>query len=312
MKRRTGSCFLIFILCLLISACGKSGADKSGIRIYYLNRADYGIQEQAYTPIANDRNGIIEELIGKLCVQPKEMTLRAPVSDFRLLTSETRGSVITVNFSEEYYNMSAVEEVLTRTAVVNTLCSFSEIDGVYFLVNGEAMHDADGVQPGIMEPDQFIYNSYTEMRNYERVRLHLYFANEEGNRLVDAYRTVVYNSNMPLERIVLEQVIQGPNGSFAYPSVNKDTKVINITTRDGICYVNLSGEFSNEHLDVTPQVALYSIVNSLCELPNIDTVQISVDGQQDTVFMESISLTGSFRVNEEIVEGTGGKDDGRK
>ena len=308
MKRRTGLCFLIFILCLFLSACGKTGADKSGIRIFYLNRADYGIKEQVYTPAANDKKGIIEELIAKLCVQPKEMTLRAPVSDFRLLTSETRGSIVTMNFSEEYYDMTAVEEVLTRTAVVNTLCSFSEIDGVYFLVDGEAMHDADGVEPGIMEPDQFIYNSYTEMRNYERVRIHLYFANEAGNRLVDAYRTVVYNSNMPLERIVLEQVISGPNSSFAYPTVSKDTKVNNITTRDGICYVNLSSEFTNEHLDVTPQVALYSIVNSLCELPSIDAVQISVEGQQDTVFMESISLTGRFRVNEDIVEGTREED----
>lgn len=308
MKRRTGLCFLIFILCLFLSACGKTGADKSGIRIFYLNRTDYGIKEQVYTPAANDKKGIIEELIAKLCVQPKEMTLRAPVSDFRLLTSETRGSIVTMNFSEEYYDMTAVEEVLTRTAVVNTLCSFSEIDGVYFLVDGEAMHDADGVEPGIMEPDQFIYNSYTEMRNYERVRIHLYFANEAGNRLVDAYRTVVYNSNMPLERIVLEQVISGPNSSFAYPTVSKDTKVNNITTRDGICYVNLSSEFTNEHLDVTPQVALYSIVNSLCELPSIDAVQISVEGQQDTVFMESISLTGSFRVNEDIVEGTREED----
>ncbi len=312
MKRRTGIYFLIFIWCLLLSSCGEKGADKSGIRVFYLSGTDYGIREQAYTPKANDRNGIIRELIAKLCVQPKEMNLKAPVSDFRLLTSETRGSIITMNFSEDYYNMDAVDEVLTRTAVVNTLCSFSEIDGVYFLVDGEELHDADGEEPGIMEPDQFIYNSYTEMRNYERVRLHLYFANEAGNRLVDAYRTVVYNSNMPLERIVLEQVIQGPNGNFAYPTVNKDTKVINITTRDGICYVNLSDEFSNEHLDVTPQVALYSIVNSLCELPSIDTVQISVDGQQDTVFMESISLTGSFRVNEDIVEGTREEDGGRK
>ena len=72
--------------------------------------------------------------------------------------------------------------------------------------------------------------------------------------------------------------------------------------------MNLSSEFTNEHLDVTPQVALYSIVNSLCELPSIDAVQISVEGQQDTVFMESISLTGSFRVNEDIVEGTREED----
>ena len=293
----------MIIMCLFLSACGRGGADKRGIRIFYLNRDDYGILEQDYTPQANDRNGIIRELIAKLCIQPKEMTLRAPVSGFRLLTSETKGRIVTRNFSGEYYEMNPVQEVLTRTAVVNTLCSFSEIDGVYCMVDGAPLHDADGAEPGVMKPDQFIYNSYMEMRNYERVRLHLYFANEAGNRLVDAYRTVVYNSNMPLERIVLEQVIRGPNGNFAYPTVNSDTKVINITTRDHICYVNLSGEFSAGLPGVTAETAVYSIVNSLCELPSIEAVQISVDGQLDTVFMESLSLTGSFRMNGDIVEG---------
>jgi germination protein M len=286
-----------------MSACGRKGADKSGIRVYYLNKADHALQEQNYTPEADDRERIIEELIAKLCIQPKEMTLRAPVTDFRLLSSETRGRIVTLNFSPEYYDLSAVEEVLTRTAIVNTMCSFSEIDGVYFLVDGKKFHDADGEEPGIMEPDQFIYNSYMEMRNYERVRLHLYFANESGDRLVDAYRTVVYNSNMPLERIVLEQVIEGPNGNFAYPTISRETKVINVTTRDRICYVNLSSDFQNGHPDVLAQTALYSIVNSLCELPSIEAVQISVDGQPDTVFMESISLAGNFRMNEDIVEG---------
>ena len=287
MKRRTGLCLTILILCLFLSACGRKGADKSGIRIYYLNKADHALQEQNYTPEADDRERIIEELVAKLCVQPKEMTLRAPVTDFRLLTSETRGSIVTLNFSPEYYDLSAVEEVLTRTAIVNTMCSFSEIDGVYFLVDGEKFHDADGEEPGIMEPDQFIYNSYTEMRNYERVRIHLYFANEAGNRLVDAYRTVVYNSNMPL--VIIDGV--------------SEAKVINVTTRDKICYVNLSSAFQTGHPDVQAQTALYSIVNSLCELPSIDAVQISVEGQPDTVFMESISLAGNFRMNEDIVEG---------
>ena len=302
MKRRTGISLLILILCLFLNACGKGGADKRGIRIYYLNKTDYGIKEQDYMPEADDKERIIEELIAKLCVQPKEMTLRAPITDFRFLSSETKGRIVTLNFSSEYYELSAVEEVLTRTAVVNTLCSFAEVDGVYFLVDGEAFHDADGEEPGIMNPDQFIYNSYTEMRNYERVRLHLYFANQTGDKLVEAYRTVVYNSNMPLERVVLEQVIQGPNGSFAFPTINSETKVINVTTRDRRCYINLNKEFLNGQQDVLAQTAIYSIVNSLCELPSIESVQISVDGDTDAIFMESISLTGSFRMNKEIVE----------
>ena len=289
-------------MCLFFSACAKGGADKRGIRIYYLNKADYGIKEQEYVPEANDRDRIIEELIAKLCVQPKEMTLRAPISGFRLLSSETKGRIVTLNFSGEYYDLSAVEEVLTRTAVVNTMCSFAEVDGVYFLVEGEAFHDADGEEPGVMEPSQFIYNSYTEMRNYERVRLHLYFAGETGDRLVDAFRTVVYNSNMPLERIVLEQVILGPNGSFAYPTVNSETRVINVTTRDRCCYINLSSDFLYGQPDVTAQTATYSIVNSLCELPSVESVQISVEGNADVTFMESISLMGSFSMNRDLVE----------
>ena len=289
-------------MCLFFSACAKGGADKRGIRIYYLNKADYGIKEQEYVPEANDRDRIIEELIAKLCVQPKEMTLRAPISGFRLLSSETKGRIVTLNFSEEYYDLSAVEEVLTRTAVVNTMCSFAEVDGVYFLVEGEAFHDADGEEPGVMEPSQFIYNSYTEMRNYERVRLHLYFAGETGDRLVDAFRTVVYNSNMPLERIVLEQVILGPNGSFAYPTVNSETRVINVTTRDRCCYINLSSDFLYGQPGVTAQTAIYSIVNSLCELPSVESVQISVEGNADVTFMESISLMGSFSMNRDLVD----------
>ena len=289
-------------MCLFFSACAKGGADKRGIRIYYLNKADYGIKEQEYVPEANDRDRIIEELIAKLCVQPKEMTLRAPISGFRLLSSETKGRIVTLNFSGEYYDLSAVEEVLTRTAVVNTMCSFAEVDGVYFLVEGEAFHDADGEEPGVMEPSQFIYNSYTEMRNYERVRLHLYFAGETGDRLVDAFRTVVYNSNMPLERIVLEQVILGPNGSFAYPTVNSESRVINVTTRDRCCCINLSSDFLYGQPDVTAQTAIYSIVNSLCELPSVESVQISVEGNADVTFMESISLMGSFSMNRDLVE----------
>ena len=289
-------------MCLFFSACAKGGADKRGIRIYYLNKADYGIKEQEYVPEANDRDRIIEELIAKLCVQPKEMTLRAPISGFRLLSSETKGRIVTLNFSGEYYDLSAVEEVLTRTAVVNTMCSFAEVDGVYFLVEGEAFHDADGEEPGVMEPSQFIYNSYTEMRNYERVRLHLYFAGETGDRLVDAFRTVVYNSNMPLERIVLEQVILGPNGSFAYPTVNSETRVINVTTRDRCCYINLSSDFLYGQPGVTAQTAIYSIVNSLCELPSVESVQISVEGNADVTFMESISLMGSFSMNRDLVD----------
>ena len=292
---------LLLILCAGVSGCSRSSADKRGIRIYYLNRADGVLQDQAYTPRADDREGIVNELINKLSIQPKEMTLRAPVEGFRMISAEMTGSIVVLNFSPEYYELEVINEVMTRTAIINTLCSFAEVDGVRFQVDGEAFHDADGEVPGIMRPDQFIYNSATEMRNYERVRLHLYFADQEGAKLVDSYRTVVYNSNLPLERLVVEQVITGPNSDFAFGAVNPETKVLNVTTRDNICFVDLSSDFLDNPYQVTAQVAIYSIVNSLCELENVEGVQISINGQPDAVFMENYSLTGTFVRNEQIM-----------
>ena len=293
---------LLLILCAGAAGCKGSGADKSGIEIYYLNKSDLSLQEQAYTPKADDREGIVNELINKLSTQPKEMTLRAPVNGFSLISAEMTGKIVVLNFSKEYYDMSVIDEVMTRTAIINTLCSFAEADGVRFQVEGKAFKDADGEKPGIMTPEQFIYNSTTEMRNYERVRLHLYFANKKGDKLVDSYRTVVYNSNLPLERLVVEQVIAGPNSDFAYATVNSETKVINVTNRDNICYLDLSSDFLSDPNSVTAQVAIYSIVNSLCELDNVEGVQISVNGRTDAVFMENYSLTGTFTRKDELIE----------
>ena len=77
MKRRTGITFILLILCLFLSSCGKKGADKSGIRIYYLNKDDHRIQEHEYVPEADDWERNIEKMNVKLCGQPQEMTIEA-------------------------------------------------------------------------------------------------------------------------------------------------------------------------------------------------------------------------------------------
>lgn len=304
MKRRK-EWFLLLLLwlcCLGLSACRSGGSDKRGIKIYYLNSGGNGLEDQNYTPRADTREAIVDELLGKLSVPSSDRNLEAPISGFDLLSLEMTGDVVTLNFSSGYANMGVIEEILTRTAIVETLCSFSEVNAVFMEIEGEPLRDADGSELGLMNTEQFIYNSDTEIRNYEKVQLHLYFANETGDKLVDAYRNVVYNSNLPMERLIVEQVIAGPNGNFAYPTVNPETKVISVTTRDNICYINLSSEFRSQPNDVTAAVAIYSIVNSLCELSNVDMVQIAINGQPDAVFMDTLSLTATFRMNEDIVE----------
>ena len=49
---------------------------------------------------------------------------------------------------------------------------------------------------------------------------------------------------------------------------------------------NLSSEFIEEAPDLTGAVTVYSIVNSLTELPGINKVQISVEGNSGLMLKE--------------------------
>ena len=79
---------------------------------------------------------------------------------------------------------------------------------------------------------------------------------------------------------MVDEILAGPSGKIAglYPTVNPDVKILSVMTKDGICYVNLDASFSNVVNNVSSDVAIYSIVNSLTELTNVHHVQILVNG----------------------------------
>ena len=88
----------------------------------------------------------------------------------------------------------------------------------------------------------------------------------------------------------------------AYPVANPDTKVLSVAVRDGICYVNLDSSFVNQIYNVTPEVTIYAITNSLVELSNVNKVQISINGETNINYRENISLSATFERNLDLVE----------
>ena len=186
--------------------------------------------------------------------------------------------------------------------MVRTLTQIDAVKTVTFQVGGSPLTDASGNVIGTMTEDTFIYNAGNEINTYEKVTLTLYFTNESGDGLIKVYRTVVFNSNISMERIALEQLIAGPNTDEVYPTINPATSINSITVRDGICYVDLDSAFTTEPYTVTAQTAIYSIVNTLCEFTEVNKVQITVDGNKDVKFMDSLSLSSTYERNLEIIE----------
>lgn len=301
---------IILLLVFVLAACSLTGcaqeseetaATEDSVTIYYLDKSGESLHPESYAFQSEGSEARVEELLAKLSSQDS-VEYAAPIQNFTVQSSTIDNGVLTLDFSAKYKKLKSTKEILTRAAIVCTLCQVSGIQGVAFTINGEDLMDAEGKTVGTQTADSFVLNIGKDINSYEKVRLHLYFANENGDKLIGVYRTVVYNSNISKGKMVVEELLKGPNGDSIYPTINKDAKAVSVTSKDGVCYVNFDKNFLTEPYQVTPQVAIYSIVDSLTELQGISKVQISIDGDTTQSFLEQIPLTTVFERDLSLVE----------
>lgn len=299
--------FLVFLLSALFTGCGKSNISNANgdvtYQIYYLNKDETKVVQESYDTVIGTTEEKIEELLEQLGQLPKEVNEKPAIGGKVEVKSYTyHNRMLTLDFAPGYLDLEPITEVLTRAAIVRTLVQIEDVNYIVFRVNGEMLADKAGSPVGTMTATTFVDNAGAEINSYETVKLTLFFANEAGTELITTYRTVDFNTNISLERLVVEQIIAGPNIAEAYPVVNAGTKVINVTTIDGVCYVNLDSTFLTKTTTVNPEVVIYAITNSLVELSDINKVQIMVDGETDFYFKDVISLKTIFERNLDIVE----------
>ncbi|MCR5674160.1 MAG: GerMN domain-containing protein [Lachnospiraceae bacterium] len=309
MKKRVPA---LILLLALLAGCAKEEApavlEDGGFQVYYVSNDEAEIIAAAYEPACDpaDTQAAVAEFTAQLETIPSMLEYEAPISGkIELLDWTLQEQLLTLNFSEYYAEVDATKEILTRAAIVRTLSQIPGIENIAFQVEGVPLTDAQGEVVGNMTADTFIYNAGREINTYEKVQLTLFFADGTGAKLLPVYRTVVYNSNILMERLIVEQLIAGPktdgNDLGFYPTLNPACGIANISVRDGICYVSLDENFMVQTNPVTPQATIYSIVNSLAELPEVSRVQISVQGDTSMDFMDAMPLSAMYTRNLDIV-----------
>ena len=308
MRKIIMACALAVLILTGVSACGREEQESGqSYMIYYVNKDMTRVVSEEYTTTAQQREDLLREFLGLLGNTAERPEYLSPLPEsFQGYT--LNAGQMNLDFREAYLEQNPIMEVLGRAAVVRTLTQIAGIDTITYSVQNVALTDAVGIPVGVMTADSFIDNAGTEINAYTESVFSLYFANEAGDALVEVDREVIYNSNISMERQVMEELIKGPKkdgetGSEAgYPTINPAVTVLGVTVKDRVCYVNLSEEFLTPVYNVTSQTALYSIVNSLVELPGVNRVQISIDGNTDVTYRDSVSLTTLFERNLDLIE----------
>lgn len=297
-----GLCVAILVL---LAGCGEEEPPEGSTcyTLYFISNDSTKLITKEYWTTTTDEGKLFEELRTELTKVPEKLEYTPPFGNHVVLRKwKSQNGRLLLDFEPSYGKLAPDTEVLTRAAIVKTFTQIKGVNYVSFQVEGRDLEDNLGKLVGAMYSDSFIYNEGAQINSFEEITLNLYFANEEGDALVKTEKTIMYNTNVAMERVILEQLIAGPKGKKIYATLNPDTKVVSVVVKDGVCYVNLNNTFLTQMYSVTPEVVIYSIVNSLCEVSGINKVQISVDGDTSIVFREKMQLNATYERNLDLLD----------
>ena len=315
---------LLCLCCLLLVAGCQQKNETTGLKegqyyTYYVNSSGTALVSRIYEPEATDTEGIIGELLIQCQTAPeggdgrRAIPSSVTVSDAPFLEER----ILNLYFDTTYTTMDKVTELLCKAALAKTMTQLEEVDYICIYVNGEVYRGANSYTNGenngpdanggglvikapsstektLWSGSDFLDNTGDDTNKYVQAELVLYFANGEGKALEAEVRQVVYSSTLSQEKVVLNQLILGPETEGLTATLPANLKVQGVSLRDGVCYVDFDATFLEESVNVTDVVEIYSIVNSLTELDNVQQVQITVNGSADAVLRNNIPLSGRF------------------
>ncbi len=287
---RTIALIALSVVFILSGCTGSpvSNHHEEGPLVYYLDEASQDLVAQKTDVPNSTRKGQAKYMIEQLLSSPEGKI--SPLNDgTELISIVIKDEIAIVNFSKEFSGVEGIKVTLAPVAVAKTLCSLDFISGVQILVEGEDAKGADGKPLGVILESDLVLNK-SEPTSAPKTAITLYFGDENAEFLVVERRNVEIANNDTIEKVIMNELLKGPTVSGNIGTIPAETKVLSIETKDKVCFVNLSKEFSDKHPGGTSaeKLTVYSIVNSLTELGTIDRVQFLIEGEKREEYVHMV------------------------
>ena len=301
---------LISVLLFTFSSCGKSDSEAA-YKIYYLNTEKTSIVVQNSDLSGDTVDELVTDALDKLSTSSDGVDYIATIpSGVNISGFEISDGTLSLYLSGAYSALDIYTEILVRAAIVKTLVQIDGVDSVAMYLDNSPLTDSNGDAIGLMTADTFIEDFGEETDSLLSSTLTLYFASADGTSLVAESRTVYYSRNVAIEKLIIDQLLNGPDSDDLMSTLPTGTKLNSISVSDeGICYVNFDAALETGITGVTENVTVYSIVDSLTELDSIKEVQILVNGETPHLSNLEIDLSNPIIRNEEIINDNSSDED---
>jgi len=287
-------CFLVplvLLLAIFICACGRegSGSSDSTLSVYRPVKAEYrtgGELIRAEKVSLGENADPVQGAAYAISALSADDKLDSVLPDgVEIVSTEQNGKIAKVTMNAAYRAVCGMEKALVDYCIALTMCSIPKIDYVSIYVG------SDLIESRLTAGDAVMKNTVVSS---DEAGVRVYFPRLTGG-LGYEYRTITVSGDSMPERLIMDELMAGPKSEQLSEALPKSTVPLSVYANGGICSISFAeGFLSDEALtDEDIQLSIYSIVNSLTGLADVDSVQILVEGRE-------VSDIGGFDLSEPL------------
>ncbi|MBS4026761.1 MAG: GerMN domain-containing protein [Clostridia bacterium] len=137
----------------------------------------------------------------------------------------------------------------------------------------------------------------------EKFTAKVYFSDQDAMFLVPEEQKIAKDNRSQAELLV-DRLIAGPTETGHGSVIPEGTKLLSLEIVEGIAYVNFSREVKTNHWggSAGENMTIYSVVNTLTQLPEVDRVQFLIDGEKEESIWGHSYTMEPFEFNKELVD----------
>lgn len=299
---------IICVILVIASFVGLTGCAKEketvSVNLFYVNLDGNALIQEVCDIPEGDTKELLEQVLQTMEKPRTGVEYQSAIPKGVELTEyRLKDNMVQLEFNEEYLKMKKSTEILLRAAFVQAVVQLPGVDFVSFYVEDMPLEDNAGNIVGYMRAEDFVQNTGSALSSYQVTDLRLYFATEDGTHLkVERRKDIHYNTNTSIEKLVVEQLMKGPNSDKVSATISNAIKLLGVSVKDGICYVNFDSSFLTEGYNQIPEVTIYSIVNSIIANGNATSVQILVEGSNEGTYKGSVDFSDPLQWKAELLE----------
>ena len=272
---------LLLVLGLLIpvSGCSEETLQSPGTFYYRSAQTAFDTPDGVVAPETRELAGMEHDaaaILKAYFAGPEDPSLVSPFPrDTKMVSWEIRDGVFSLTMNDAFAGMTGVELTIACVCAAKTILGLFPVDQVRFQV-----------RDGLLEGEKSLTFSHANISladdslDQAWATFTVYYTDRDMRYLIAQDHSVNLATEDDLIRCLVETLMKPPAGSTLISAIPEDTKLLDYSVSDGLCTLNLSGEFERNgwRQSYAQRLTLLSVVNTLTQLESVEQVEFQVEG----------------------------------